>query len=133
MKLYRAKQSLAIESHTIQLPQFRDCMTHSAFRCTISEVKFTLTSRDPLIHRPYAKVFTYIFVCVFRQSTKIFKNRDDVSTVCLLCKSVSIGSSALAQHTRVSNSRTTLHALGTGCALTAVPRSTQPGSLNRVP
>jgi len=27
----RAKQSLAIECHTIQLPQFRDCMTHSAF------------------------------------------------------------------------------------------------------
>ena len=26
--LYRAKQSLAIDCHTIQLPQFRDCMTH---------------------------------------------------------------------------------------------------------
>jgi len=26
-----AKQSLAIKCHTIQLPQFRDCMTHSAF------------------------------------------------------------------------------------------------------
>jgi len=30
-EMYRAKQSLAIECHTIQLPQFRDCMTHSAF------------------------------------------------------------------------------------------------------
>ena len=30
MELYRAKQSLAIECHTIQLPQFRDCMTYSA-------------------------------------------------------------------------------------------------------
>jgi len=36
VKLYRAKQSLAIDCHTIQLPQFRDCMTYSAFRCTIS-------------------------------------------------------------------------------------------------
>jgi len=27
-EMYRAKQSLAIECHTIQLPQFKDCMTH---------------------------------------------------------------------------------------------------------
>ena len=33
-------------------------MTYSVFRCTISEVKFTLTSRDLLIHRPFAVVFT---------------------------------------------------------------------------
>ena len=26
---------IAIECHTIQLPQFRDCMTYSTFRCTI--------------------------------------------------------------------------------------------------
>jgi len=73
VKLYRAKQSLAIECHTIQLPQFRDCMTYSACRRTISEVKFSLTSRDLLIRRPYAEVFTYIFVCVFRQGTRYFK------------------------------------------------------------
>jgi len=74
VKLYTAKQSLAIECHTIQLPQLRDCMTYSAFRCTIglSYVKFTLTSRDLFIHRPYAEVFTYIFVRVFRQATKCF-------------------------------------------------------------
>jgi len=43
--------------HTIQLglPQFRDCVTYSAFRCTISSVKFSLTSRDLLIHRPMPK------------------------------------------------------------------------------
>ena len=35
-ELCRARQSLAIECHTIHLPQFRDCMTYSAFRCTIS-------------------------------------------------------------------------------------------------
>jgi len=56
MKLCRAKQSLATEFDTIQLSQFRDCMTYSAFRCTISQVKFTLTNRDLLIHRPYAEV-----------------------------------------------------------------------------
>ena len=32
----RAKQSLAIECRTVQLPQFRDCTTYSAFRCTVS-------------------------------------------------------------------------------------------------
>jgi len=37
----------------------------------LPQVKYTLTSRDLLIHRPYAEVFTYyIFVCVFRQGTK---------------------------------------------------------------
>jgi len=67
VELYRAKQSLTIECHTIQLPQFRDCMTYSAFRCTLSSVKFTLTSRDLLIHKPHAEVLTYILVglCVF--------------------------------------------------------------------
>ena len=37
----------------------------------LPQVKFTLTSRDLLIHRPYAEVFTYyISVCVIRQGTK---------------------------------------------------------------
>ena len=31
-------------------------MTYSTFRWTISQEKFTLTSRDLLIHRPYAEV-----------------------------------------------------------------------------
>jgi len=31
VKFYRAKQSLAIECHTIQLPQFSDCMTYALF------------------------------------------------------------------------------------------------------
>ena len=65
MELYRTEQFLAIECHTIQLPQFRDCMTYSVFRCTISEVNFTLTSRDLLIHRSHAEVLTYtlVYVC----------------------------------------------------------------------
>jgi len=41
VKLYRAKQSLAIECHTIKLPQFRDCMTYSAFRDIYDPVRFT--------------------------------------------------------------------------------------------
>jgi len=74
VKLYTAKQSLAIECHTIQLPQLRDCMTYSAFRCTIglSYVKFTLTSRDLFIHRPYAEVFTYIFYVSLDRPPNVF-------------------------------------------------------------
>ena len=40
VKLYRAKQSLAIECHTIQLPQFRDCMTYSAYSTLSSAYRF---------------------------------------------------------------------------------------------
>ena len=52
VELYRAKQSLAIECHTMQLPQFRDCMTYSAFRCRDDNVSHVtsdsrlLTNRD---------------------------------------------------------------------------------------
>jgi len=42
--MYRAKQPSAIECHTIQLPQFRDCMTHSAVDANVLHVyKLTLT------------------------------------------------------------------------------------------
>ena len=62
VKLYRAKQSLALECHTIQLPQFRDCMTYSAFVCRNINVWNRLPAH--VVNSDSVAVFKHRLVCV---------------------------------------------------------------------
>ena len=62
VKLYRAKQSLALECHTIQLPQFRDCMTYSAFVCRDINVWNRLPAH--VVNSDSVAVFKHRLVCV---------------------------------------------------------------------
>ena len=67
------KESLTVGCHISQLPQFGDGTTYIAFQCAVSYNKYTLTSRNLLLHSPYAKVFADILVHDFEKGTEYFK------------------------------------------------------------